>query len=120
MIENGRSFQNRSNYGMCHRSTGLRRWHVSANWDLIVILSLGQNLVDNFAVNVGQPAVDAVVAKGQPLMVDAQQVQNRGVQIVAVGAAFGGLIAKLVALAVAAFLAEYRPPRATRRTSPPL
>ena len=37
------------------------------------------------AVDVGQPAVDAVVAEGQPGVVDAQQVQDRGVQVVAVG-----------------------------------
>ena len=38
-------------------------------------------------MHVGQPPVDAVVAEGQLLVVDAQQVQDGGVDVVAVGAA---------------------------------
>ena len=86
----------------------MRRWHVSANWDLIVILSLGQNLADNPTVNVGQPAVDAVVAECESLMVDPQKMQDRGVQIVAVGAAFHALIAELIALPVARSRPKFR------------
>ena len=52
-------------------------------------------------VNVGQAAVDAVVAKGEPFVVDAHQVQDGGVQIVTVGPALDGLVAELIALAVA-------------------
>ena len=43
------------------------------------------DLLDHVPVHVGQAAVDAVVAEGQPLVVDAEQVQHRGVQVVAVG-----------------------------------
>ena len=49
--------------------------------------SCARHLGDDVPVDVGQPAVDAVVADGQPLVVDAQQVQDRGVQVVAVGLA---------------------------------
>ena len=43
-------------------------------------------------VDVGQPAVDAVVAERQPFVVDAQQVQDRGVQVVAVGLVLDRLV----------------------------
>lgn len=51
-------------------------------------------------VDVGQATVDAARAEGEPFVVDSQEVQHGGVQVVAVGAAFDGLIAELVALAV--------------------
>ena len=51
-------------------------------------------------MHVGQPAVDAVVAEGQLLVVDAEQVQHRGVHVVAVGRVLGGLVRPLVARAV--------------------
>ena len=51
----------------------------------------GENLVDAGAVNIGQAIVAALKAIGQPLMVEAQQVKDRGVQIVDVDrAGFGG------------------------------
>ena len=37
---------------------------------------------DHLPVHVGQPALDAVVVVGQPLVVQAQQVQDRGVEVV--------------------------------------
>ena len=45
------------------------------------------------AMHVGQPAVDAVVADGQLRVVDAEQVQDRGVDVVDLGRVFavGGL-----------------------------
>src|SRR6266404_9184983 len=52
-------------------------------------------------VHIGQATVDAVVAEDQPLMVDAEEMQDRGVQVVAVGPAAGALVAELVALSVA-------------------
>ena len=60
----------------------------------------GQDLVNDLAVDVGQPAVDAVVAERQPLVVDAEQVQDRGVEVVAVGRVLGGLVRPFVAGAV--------------------
>ena len=51
-------------------------------------------------VHVGQAAVDAVVAEGQPGVVDAEQVQDGGVEVVAVGGVLDGLVRPLVAGAV--------------------
>ena len=41
--------------------------------------------MDHVPVHVGQPAVDAVVADGQLRVVDAEQVQDRGVDVVDLG-----------------------------------
>src|SRR5437588_1994202 len=53
------------------------------------------------SVDVGQPSVDAVVAEGQTLVVDPQEMKNGCVQIVAVGPASGSLVAELLAFPVA-------------------
>ena len=45
-------------------------------------LSLRQQAIDYVAVDVGQAAVDSVVADGQSPVVDAQQVQDCGVDVV--------------------------------------
>ncbi len=34
------------------------------------------------SVHIGQSTIDAVVADGKPLMIDAQQLQDRGVDVV--------------------------------------
>ena len=47
--------------------------------------SLAQHLLNHFPMHVGQPAVDAVVAESQSFMINSQQVQDRRVQIVAIG-----------------------------------
>ena len=44
--------------------------------------TLRQNLADDLPVDVGQAEVAALEAVGEPLVVDAQAVQDRGVQIV--------------------------------------
>ena len=62
---------------------------------------LRQQLRDHLPMHVGQPPVDAVVAEGQPRVVDAQQVQHRGVHVVAVGRLVRRLVRPLVARAVA-------------------
>ena len=49
----------------------------------LTVRTVAEDLGDHVAVHVGQPAVDAVVADGQPLVVDAEQVQDRGVEVVA-------------------------------------
>ena len=41
-------------------------------------------------MHVRQAAVDAVVAEDEPLVVDAEQAQDRGVDIVAVSLLLGG------------------------------
>src|SRR5260370_37507737 len=57
----------------------------------------GEDLADDVAVDVGQATVDAVVAERQLLMVDAQQMQNGRVQVVAVRLTGAGLVGQLVA-----------------------
>ena len=42
----------------------------------------GQDLLDHLAVHVGQAALDAVVVVGQLLVVEAEQVQDGGVEVV--------------------------------------
>ena len=59
-----------------------------------------QHVADHMPVDVGQAAVDAVVAEREPRVVDPHQVQDRRVQVVAVGLAGGGLPGPGVALAV--------------------
>ncbi len=60
---------------------------------------LGQQGVDHVTVNVGQPAVDAVVAHGQAFVVQSQQVQDGGVDVVTVcgSGGVGGLEGPFVA-----------------------
>ena len=43
---------------------------------------LCKNSVDDVAVDVGQAAIDSVMAEGQPLVIKAEQVQDRCVQVV--------------------------------------
>ena len=57
--------------------------------------------VDHVAVHVGQPALDAVVVVAQPLVVEAEQVQDRGVQVVDRADVLDRLVAELVGRAVA-------------------
>ena len=57
----------------------------------ITSTSSREQFFDHVSVHVGQPAVDAVVAERQPGVVDAQQVQDRGVQVVAVRLPGSGL-----------------------------
>ena len=52
------------------------------------------------AMDISEAAVDAVLADGEAFVVDAHEVENGGVEIVAVSGAFGGLEGELVALAV--------------------
>ena len=59
-----------------------------------------QNLPDHLAVHVGQAHVAAAEAVGQPLVVDAQQVQHRGVQVVDLDLVLDGVVAVLVGRAV--------------------
>ena len=63
-------------------------------------MTSGQNRADHFAAHVGQPEVAALEAVGQPRVVDAQQVQDRGVQVVDVDRVLDGGVAELVGLAV--------------------
>ena len=61
---------------------------------------LSKNPSMHLAVHVGQAEVAAAVAVGQPLVIQAHQVQDRGVQVVDVHAVLDGLHAELVGGAV--------------------
>ena len=74
--------------------------------------ALRQQFANHPAVNVGQAAVDAVVAEREPLVIDAQQVQHRGVQVVEVDLVLHRIIAVIVggAVPVAGFYAAASEP----------
>ena len=61
---------------------------------------LCQYPLHHFAMHVGQPHVAAAEAVGQPLVVDAEQVQHRGVQVVDLDLVLDGVVAVLVGRAV--------------------
>src|SRR5262245_47588884 len=67
---------------------------------------LGQQLLDHMAVDVGQPVVPALEPVDQAGVVKAQQVQDRGLQVVDVDLVLGHGKAQLVGLAVAAAAAR--------------
>ena len=50
-----------------------------------------EQVVDNAAVNVGQPKIATVVPVGELLVVEAQQMQDRGMQIVMGNGVFDGV-----------------------------
>ena len=56
--------------------------------------------MDDVAVDVGEAAVDAVLTDRELLMIDAHEVENGGVEVVAVGGAFGSLEGEVVALTI--------------------
>src|SRR5258708_4373134 len=60
-----------------------------------------QNFANDFAMHIGEPAVDAIVTESELLVVDTQLVQQRGVQIVTIGGRARRLVRPLVAFAIA-------------------
>ena len=60
----------------------------------------GQNVVHNMTMHVRQTAIDAGGAEGEAGVVDAQQMQDGRVQVVAVGFVFGGLVSEIVTFPV--------------------
>ena len=73
-----------------------------------------QRREDLGVVDVGQPFVAAVQVIGHPAVVEAQQVEDRGVQVGDLDAVFDGVIAQLVggAVSLAAFDAAAGQPQA--------
>ena len=58
-----------------------------SGWVIILVHTVrvsGENFLENVAVNIGQPTLDSVVIEGQPAMVDPQQVQDGGVEVMPV------------------------------------
>ena len=49
-------------------------------------------------MNVGQPKIAALVAVGQPFVVEAQAMQNRRVEVVDVDRVLGDVVAEVVRL----------------------
>src|SRR5689334_10124213 len=58
--------------------------------------SSGQQLLDDFAMNVCQPKITALKAVDQFGVIESQQVQDSGVEVVDVDAVFGCIEAELV------------------------
>ena len=56
----------------------------------------GEDRFHHGTAHVGQAEVAALVAEGQPFVVDAQQVEDRGVEVVDVDAILDGVVTELV------------------------
>lgn len=67
----------------------------------IGVLNQCKDFIDDMSVNVCQAAVDTVLVVDQSFMVDAQQVQHGGVEVVAIRVAFGRFVSPLVTSTVA-------------------
>ena len=65
-----------------------------------MFLALRQDFLHHIAMHVGQPHVAAAEAEGQALVVDAEQVQHRGVQVVNLDLVLDGFVAVIVGGAV--------------------
>ena len=58
-------------------------WHLRfTSAATILCTALREDVLDHIAMNVGKPEVPTCPAIGEPLMIEAQQVQKCGVQIV--------------------------------------
>src|SRR5205085_1917307 len=62
--------------------------------------SLGQNALDYLPMHIRQSAIDAIMVISKALVVDAKQVQHRGVEIVPGSRLVDGLPANLIGAAV--------------------
>src|SRR3954447_20912875 len=60
------------------------------------LASSGEDRRDDLAVDVGQAHVAAAEAGGEPLVVEAQEVEDRGVEVVDLDLVFDGVIAVVV------------------------
>jgi hypothetical protein len=67
----------------------------------------GQHVFDHMTVDIGEPAIEAVVIEGQALMVEAQEVEDGGVEIIDGGFVQRGFEAELVAFAIAEALFHF-------------
>ena len=60
----------------------------------------GQNVVDNVTIDIGQSEIPAAIPKCQSFVVDPQQVQHGGVQIVHMHLVLCGIKTKVIGLTV--------------------
>src|SRR5713101_2570278 len=65
-----------------------------------LLMLSGENLVYNTAMHVGETEVPALELVGEPLVVDAQQVEHGGVQVVHRDDILDGVVAEVVGAAV--------------------
>ena len=61
---------------------------------------LRQHALDEFTVDVSKAELAALVAEGEALVVDAEEVQQGGVEVVDVDGIFGDGVSEFVGLAV--------------------
>ncbi len=61
---------------------------------------LYQDIADDLPMNIGQTTLGAVVIEGQAFVVEAKDVQDRGVQVVDGGDVLDGLVAKFISCTV--------------------
>ena len=66
----------------------------------LTVPAISNELVHDIAGDIGQAEVAAVVAEGEPFVIQAQQVKDRGVKIVMRDAVLDGVHAELVGGAV--------------------
>ena len=59
--------------------------------------SSGDQVLDNFSMHIREPEVTACIPEGEVLMVKAEKVKHRCVQVVNMHGLFDGLVPKLVA-----------------------
>ena len=59
-----------------------------------------QQILDHFAIDVSQPEITPCVSVCQPHVIQAQQMQHCGMQIVHMNAIFHGIVTVLVRVAV--------------------
>src|SRR5438105_935493 len=60
-----------------------RLWRAVLRAHAFLPLTLREDLPKDMAMHVGQPPVAAIVAEGEALVIDAEQVQHRRMQVVA-------------------------------------
>ena len=72
------------------------------------IWNSSQDLVNHVAMHIRESTIDAILSIGQSLVVNSQEVQDGGMEIVAVRAALDCLVTPFVALAVAGTLFHAR------------
>ena len=76
-------------------------------------VALTQNALHNLSLDVSQPKVAALVAKCEPLVIDAEQVQHGSVQIMHVDNVFDRSVAQFVGRAVRVAAADAKDPLKT-------
>ncbi len=67
---------------------------------LFLDASSGKQITNHLAMDVGQPIPAALVFEDQPLMVDAQQVHQRRLEVVYVHRVAGDVVAEFVRLTI--------------------